>query len=262
VIPQDHIEQSPSTAIAGPPTIGQLRRFLDETERNPERRARLFESFSGPRAAVINGLTDAVLNFVVAEWNSLQGARVLDYGCGTMPYAQAFVPANARLIGADVGPNKHAHVRISDGGSLPMAAGSFDWVMSLQVLEHVPVPHDYLCEASRVLKEGGKLFLTTHGLWPYHPTPHDYHRWTRDGLTHQLRRAGFDVCSVQSILGEYSAALQFFVMNAEYSGGWRRGKAAVHLVTNIAIRALNRRGSHMPQLPAVLCVVATKRPRQ
>jgi SAM-dependent methyltransferase len=262
VIPQDPIKQSPSTAIAGPPTIGQLRRFLDETERNPERRVRLFEPLSGPRAAVINGLTDAVLNLVVAEWESLQRARILDYGCGTMPYAQAFVPANARLIGADVGPNKHAQVRISDDGSLPMADGSFDWVLSLQVLEHVSVPDDYLREARRVLKEGGKLFLATHGLWPYHPTPHDYHRWKRDGLTHQLRRAGFDVCSVHSILSEYSAALQFFVMNAEYSGGWKRGKAAVHLATNIAIRALNKRGSRVPQLPAVLCVVATRRSQQ
>jgi SAM-dependent methyltransferase len=195
----------------------------------------------------------------MSEWEFFQGAKILDYGCGTMPYCSVFALAGAESVGADIGPNKNAQIRISDAGGLPLIDGSFDYVVSFQVLEHVPIPHDYLAEANRVLKPCGKLFLTTHGLWPYHPTPGDYHRWTRDGLTYQLSRAGFDLCSAHCILNEYSAALQFFVMNADYRGKWGPYRKLVHLLTHLVIRFLERHSRQMSQLPAVLCVLAVKR---
>ncbi len=208
---------------------------------------------------MVKGLTNAVLKFVISEWDALRGARVLDYGCGIMPYSSAFALAAAELIGADIGPNKIAQIRISDEGSLPIVNDSFDYVMSFQVLEHVPIPHDYLTEAYRVLKPGGKLFLMTHGVWPYHPTPGDYHRWTKDGLIDQLGKAGFGVGHVDCILNEYSAALQLLVMSVDYRGAWRRCRKLAHLLTNLTIWLLENRRQHEPQIPAVLCVLGVKR---
>ena len=35
---------------------------------------------------------------------------------------------------------------------------------------------------ARVLRPGGVLLLTTHGVYPYHPDPNDYWRWTQQGF--------------------------------------------------------------------------------
>jgi SAM-dependent methyltransferase len=57
-----------------------------------------------------------------------------------------------RLVGADV---------LEADRPLPYASQSFDLVVSMDVIEHVPEPLPWLHEALRVLKPGGQLFLTT-----------------------------------------------------------------------------------------------------
>jgi SAM-dependent methyltransferase len=197
-----------------------------------------------------------VLGFVVAEGEALKDARVLDYGCGVMPYRKAFELAGAKVIGADITKNKDALVQI--GHVLPLADHSFGYVVSFQVLEHVSIPNDYLAEANRVLKSGGKLFLTTHGLWPYHPTPGDFHRWTKAGLVHELERAGFRVELVGHVLNEYSAAVQMFVMTADYRGAWDLSRNLVHLFTHIIILVLERCMRAEPEIPAIIYILGER----
>ncbi len=55
-------------------------------------------------------------------------------------------------------------------------------MLSTQVLEHVTDPRLYLAECHRVLRPGGPLLLSTHGIMVYHPDPVDYWRWTGAGL--------------------------------------------------------------------------------
>ena len=44
-----------------------------------------------------------------------------------------------------------------------------------------------------LLKPGGFLVLTTHGLFGDHGCPYDFQRWTADGLRLLLERAGFQI---------------------------------------------------------------------
>jgi SAM-dependent methyltransferase len=48
-----------------------------------------------------------------------------------------------------------------DDGPLPFADGSFDVVLSFQVIEHVPDPGRYLAEARRVLTDDGVMIVAT-----------------------------------------------------------------------------------------------------
>jgi SAM-dependent methyltransferase len=199
------------------------------------------------------------LAFVVQEWDSLKNTQILDYGCGVMPYREAFEMACAEVVGADIQNNPKAQICIPENGKLPLADESFDYVTSFQVLEHVPTPREYLTEAYRLLKRGGKLFLTTNGSWPYHPTPEDYHRWTRQGLIHEIKSAGFDIESTGHVLNDYSSALQSFVMTGSYHNAWKRFSLLVHLWANIHIWILEHWNLSLSEIPAVLSITGVKR---
>ena len=133
-----------------------------------------------------------------------------DYGCGNKPYQPLFDPFVERYIGLDLALNTKADVTINPEGQIDMPAESVGFVLSTQVLEHVENPTQYLQEAYRILQPGGKLILSTHGYWMFHPDPTDYWRWTSTGLQKIVTEAGFEVVYFEGILGRSAMGLQLF----------------------------------------------------
>jgi SAM-dependent methyltransferase len=129
----------------------------------------------------------------------LRGARVLDFGCGSRPYESWFTEAGALYHGADI--DAQAEVRVARGGRLEAPDRQFDIVASFQVLEHVWDIDLYLREARRVLRDDGRLLLSTHGSWPYHPHPGDFRRWTADGLRREVVERGFELVRMRPVVG-------------------------------------------------------------
>jgi SAM-dependent methyltransferase len=136
------------------------------------------------------------------------GQLLVDYGCAERPYEELFRGKFARYLGADLPGNPQAEVEIGPNGSLPLRDSEADCVLSSQVLEHIPKPNAYLAEARRVLRPDGRLILSTHGHWPYHPDPTDYRRWTLEGLRLELAEAGFRPLLERAVLGRGATALQ------------------------------------------------------
>ncbi len=169
------------------------------------------------------------------------GDDVLDFGCAHQPYRDV-LPPGVRYQGADIVGNPDATVRVEDDGTLDLDDASQDTVLSTQVLEHVTDPQVYLAECARVLRPGGRLVLTTHGLMVYHPDPVDLWRWTCAGLQQIVRDAGFEVEHFRGIVGPAAVGAQM-VQDAMLSRVPRRVRPAYLTLTQGLVGYLDRRQS-------------------
>jgi len=152
---------------------------------------------------VLRGLGRAIREAIAPL--ELSGSRVLDYGCGERPYEAWFRDRGADYAGADL--HGVHEVAIGADGRLAAPDASFDLVASFQVLEHVWEVERYLAECHRVLAPGGRLLLSTHGVWLYHPHPEDWRRWTAAGLVREVEARGFRLERSWPVAGPLAWAL-------------------------------------------------------
>jgi SAM-dependent methyltransferase len=172
------------------------------------------------------------------ELDTSSGMRVLDYGCADLPYRH-FFPADADYLAADLPGNPQATLDIDSDGGVAVDDASVDVVLSTQVLEHVGDPQAYLAECARVLRPGGQLLLSTHGIMVYHPDPDDYWRWTCAGLRRAVESAGLEVQRFEGVMGLGASGLQLF-QDAVYGRLPRRLRAPFALVLQRLIALVDR----------------------
>ena len=141
-----------------------------------------------------------------------KNSEVLDYGCGPAPYEHLLTGRCSRYIKLDIGKNNSADILVLENEKIPLPDSSWDVILSTQVLEHVADPGFYLSECRRLLKPGGKLILSTHGIWPYHPFPEDYWRFTESGLKKILRDNRFKTVNFKGLIGPFASSVQFTVL--------------------------------------------------
>ena len=109
---------------------------------------------------------------VLREHLSLQGARVLDVGCGDGAVTRLMTREGARVTGVECAPTQLAPAcaqprqgdedyLVARGEALPFADATLDIVVYFNVLHHVPVESQLqaLQEARRVLRSGGLLYV-------------------------------------------------------------------------------------------------------
>jgi SAM-dependent methyltransferase len=89
--------------------------------------------------------------------------KVLDLGCGTGHSYQELAPRET--VGVDVSAQALAgqerEAVVADMRKLPFADGSFDSVVAIHSIEHVPDPERMLAEVARVLVGGGRAIFAT-----------------------------------------------------------------------------------------------------
>jgi len=179
--------------------------------------------------------------------------RLLDVGCGTGRLAGELVAAGHRVTALDFLPEALAAARAdapgvailrAEAGRLPLAAGSFDAVTVLDVLEHVD-DTAALAELRRVVRPGGLLVLTVPAapwLWSHRDAAAGHRRrYTRRSLEAALAAAGFAPLE----LGGYQCALFPAVAASRLLG--RRGprlrdaEERPPALVNAALAWINRR---------------------
>lgn len=130
--------------------------------------------------------------------------KVLDIGCGTGAVLQE-LQASREAEGVDFSELALEFGRkrgltgltLADAQALPFSDGSFQAVVSLDTLEHVPDDAKALSEMARILSPGGIVILNVPAfqwLWGPHDVALMHHRrYTRAQLKQRMDEAGFDV---------------------------------------------------------------------
>ena len=117
---------------------------------------------------------------------------LLDIGCGHQPYRRFLPESITRYDGVDLFNQSEEgtyHLNAEDLAGIP--AESYDSAILIEVLEHLPHPWLALAEAWRILKPGGVIVVSVPHLSRLHDLPHDYYRFTANGLASLLQDAGF-----------------------------------------------------------------------
>ncbi|MDP6948500.1 MAG: bifunctional 2-polyprenyl-6-hydroxyphenol methylase/3-demethylubiquinol 3-O-methyltransferase UbiG [Arenicellales bacterium] len=111
----------------------------------------------------------------IAQRVTLEGARVVDVGCGGGILAEALWTRGAQVTGLDAGqaPIAVAKLHAKESGArvnyqnttaesladeLP---GGFDLVTCMELLEHVPDPAATVTACAKLLRPGGQAFFST-----------------------------------------------------------------------------------------------------
>jgi SAM-dependent methyltransferase len=142
-----------------------------------------------------------IFRFLVLALSSCRG-RVLDVGAGEAPWRD-LLPVGVEYVGVDAdlsgefGMRRQSNIIYYDGKRLPFDDASFDHVLCIEVLEHVPDPSTFLADLKRVLRQGGTLILTVPWSARLHHLPYDYSRFTRFGLVALLDTAGFSGVTIE-----------------------------------------------------------------
>lgn len=116
----------------------------------------------------------------------------LDLGAGTAKYRGMIRERATSYTTFDLIPGAFIDV-VGDLLNTGFETGRFDTIFSTQVFEHIPRPWLAAKELNRILKPGGVCIVTAPFLQPYHADPHDYYRYTVDGLRALFEDAGFEV---------------------------------------------------------------------
>ena len=130
----------------------------------------------------------AGLKTQAASLNGKAGLDILDVGCKYKPYRELFSPRASRYVGIDLKTFHGVEVR-GDALALPFASGTFDLVLCTQALYLLADFRKALVEFARVTRTGGRIILTTIGIWP-HPPSERLHRWSRRELEEVLAEFG------------------------------------------------------------------------
>jgi SAM-dependent methyltransferase len=161
------------------------------------------------------------------------GARVLDVGAGTCPFAPLF--AHCEYSTHDFKKLESYQLYrsqgyggidyVSDITSIPAPDATFDVILCTEVIEHVPEPIAAVKEMSRLLADGGLLILTAPLGSGLHQMPfHFYGGYTPSWYDKVLGDAGFDDIRVISNRRFFSffaqEGLRFLQRLAPWRSAW------------------------------------------
>jgi ubiquinone/menaquinone biosynthesis C-methylase UbiE len=176
------------------------------------------EYYARMRELELSGWWNAAMRNVAADLLNHAGVgakgKLLDVGCGSGQTMMWFRQLNPgwESVGIDIAADGFLAARqlgenvlAASALDLPFADGSFDLIVTLDVLQHLPLDGGdltALSEMRRVLRPGGYLLVRTNAqAFPTTPDDlaHDFHKYETGELRRKLQGVGFDVLRLSRI---------------------------------------------------------------
>lgn len=131
--------------------------------------------------------------------------RILDFGCGPGNFSIR-LSEYGKTFGADISLDTlqfcksrqhHCIFQIAQSSRIPIKDNSFDFVIALDVLEHIEDDRQIFSEWYRILKESGRIMLTVPAhqfLWGRHDELYSHkRRYQKSKIEKMIIESGFKV---------------------------------------------------------------------
>lgn len=137
------------------------------------------------------------------EYRSLENmridGRILDVGGSTKSGYHERIQGTHEIVTANIDASYGADLIFDAEKPWPVADGSFDAVLFINVLEHLYEHRLAVSEAHRVLHSGGRVIAAVPFLFNVHGSPNDYFRYTKAALERLFKEAGFSDVTVAEL---------------------------------------------------------------
>ncbi len=125
--------------------------------------------------------------------------KVLDLGGDRRSTYRGYLKGSAEFTIVNLSQESAPDLMHNLEQPLPLVAETFDGVLLINVLEHIFNYRQLLAESARVLKPDGMVVVVVPFLFPVHPSPKDFWRFTDEALKNMLAEAGFKDIKVEPL---------------------------------------------------------------
>ncbi|MBM3273024.1 methyltransferase domain-containing protein, partial [Candidatus Kaiserbacteria bacterium] len=136
---------------------------------------------------------------------------VIDLGGGKRAEYHKLFKGTFTITTANISEKSEPDILCDPEEPIPAKDDSFDGALLINVLEHIYEYRQLISETARILKPGGQMVIAVPYMMPYHGSPRDFHRYSKDTLGRALSGAGFVDIHIEALGTGVCAARWLFL---------------------------------------------------